>query len=122
MYFSRYTAPSPNDLLRLARCCDERGRQVVRIVHHTHSLATAPGRRFHQHREAEILGNGGGLRRIGELAAVDPGTIGTPAAAIRRRADVLSPIAAMALAGGPTNTSPAAVTASAKAARSDRNP
>ncbi len=36
-----------------------------------------------------------------------PGTTGTPAARIRRRASVLSPIARMAVDGGPMKTSPA---------------
>src|SRR5207244_8190566 len=41
---------------------------------------------------------------------------------LRRRASVLSPMARMAAAGGPMNSSDAAATASANGARSDRNP
>src|SRR2546425_2694387 len=51
-----------------------------------------------------------------------PGTIGTPAACMRRRASVLSPMARMAAAGGPTKLSPACTTASANGARSERKP
>src|SRR5947208_1998705 len=53
---------------------------------------------------------------------VEPGTIGTPAACMRRRASVLSPIARMAVAGGPMKVSPASATASANGARSEKKP
>ena len=42
--------------------------------------------------------------------SVVPGTIGTPAACISSRARVLEPIASIALAGGPMNTTPASRT------------
>ncbi len=51
-----------------------------------------------------------------------PGTMGTPACCMRRRASVLSPMARIAAADGPTNSRPAATTASANGARSDRKP
>ncbi len=51
-----------------------------------------------------------------------PGTTGTPAAATVSLARILSPISAMASAGGPTKVSPAPVTARAKAAFSARKP
>src|SRR5439155_17826717 len=54
--------------------------------------------------------------------SVVPGPTGTPAAAIRFRALILSPMASMASGPGPTQTSPAASTARAKPAFSDRNP
>jgi hypothetical protein len=47
---------------------------------------------------------------------------GTPAAAISRFDSILLPIAAIASGGGPTQVSPAAMTARAKSAFSDRNP
>src|SRR5690606_19865215 len=53
---------------------------------------------------------------------VYPGTTGTPAAAIRSLAPALLPIRRIDAADGPMNTSPAAATASAKSAFSDRNP
>ncbi len=53
---------------------------------------------------------------------VVPGTIGTPAARISARARVLDPIASIAEAGGPTNTSPASSHAWAKLADSARKP
>ena len=59
---------------------------------------------------------------MSSTGALAPGTIGTPASRMRRRASVLSPIARMAAAGGPTKVSPACSTASANAARSARNP
>ena len=54
--------------------------------------------------------------------SVSPGTIGTPASRIRRRASVLSPITAIVAGLGPTKTSPASSTARAKSARSARKP
>ena len=51
-----------------------------------------------------------------------PGTVGTPARAAMRRALTLSPISRIASAFGPTNTRPAAATASAKSAFSARKP
>src|SRR4051794_1124119 len=39
--------------------------------------------------------------------SVAPGTTGTPAASIRRRASILEPIDSMAAGGGPTQISPA---------------
>src|SRR5690606_32076125 len=53
---------------------------------------------------------------------VYPGTTGTPAAAIRSLAPALLPMRRIDAADGPMNTSPAAATASAKSAFSDRNP
>jgi hypothetical protein len=51
-----------------------------------------------------------------------PGATGTPAAAIRLRALILSPIAVIASAGGPTHTRPAASTVRANSAFSLRKP
>ncbi len=51
-----------------------------------------------------------------------PGTMGTPAAAIRRRASVLSPMARIAPDGGPMNAMPAWRQASANRQFSDKNP
>ena len=51
-----------------------------------------------------------------------PGTIGTPAASMRRRASTLSPMARMLAPLGPMKTRPAASQASAKPAFSDRKP
>ena len=54
--------------------------------------------------------------------SVVPGATGTPAAAIRFRALILSPIASIASASGPTQISPASATVRAKSAFSDRKP
>ncbi len=51
-----------------------------------------------------------------------PGTTGTPAAIMFRRACVFSPMASMALAGGPMKVSPAWSQARTKAAFSERKP
>ena len=61
-------------------------------------------------------------RASSSVAAPPPGTIGTPAAAIRSRAAVFRPIARIALAGGPMNVTPAASQASGSAGFSDRKP
>ncbi len=55
-------------------------------------------------------------------ASVVPGAIGTPAVSMRARAAVLSPITRIASTGGPIHAIPAASTASAKAAFSERKP
>ena len=85
-------------------------------------FAAPAGRRLHQNGEADLLAPPGPLRPDRSPAAVSPGTIGTPAACIRRRASVLSPMARMAPPEGPMKTSPASVTAWANAARSARKP
>src|SRR5207244_1475730 len=54
--------------------------------------------------------------------AVVPGTTGTPAAIIRRRASTLSPIARMLVAGGPMKVSRLLTQASANAGFSDKKP
>ena len=51
-----------------------------------------------------------------------PGTTGVPAEMASWRAAVLLPIASIASAGGPTQTSPASRTARANQARSERKP
>jgi hypothetical protein len=58
-------------------------------------------------------------RPVGPLS---PGTTGTSAAIILARARVLSPIASIALPGGPMKITPAASHARAKSAFSERKP
>lgn len=53
---------------------------------------------------------------------VEPGTTGTPVAATVSLARILSPISAMAVAGGPMKTRPASAHAWAKPAFSARKP
>ena len=53
---------------------------------------------------------------------LSPGTTGTPAACMRARALVLPPMARIAEGGGPMKVAPAAATASAKSAFSERKP
>ena len=56
------------------------------------------------------------------IGCSDPGTTGTLAAIIRRRASTLSPMASMASGDGPMKVSPASRTARANGARSERKP
>ena len=56
------------------------------------------------------------------MACSEPGTTGTPAAIISRRARVFSPMAIMDAAEGPMKVSPAAATASENAGFSERKP
>jgi hypothetical protein len=51
-----------------------------------------------------------------------PGTIGTPASRMSRRASTFEPIAAIASGGGPIHTKPASSQARAKSAFSARKP
>ena len=51
-----------------------------------------------------------------------PGTTGTPNADTAVLAAILSPMVAIAAAGGPMNASPACASAAAKSAFSERNP
>ncbi len=53
---------------------------------------------------------------------IEPGTTGTPASSIRRRAVVLTPIASIASGGGPMKTRPARAHARAKPACSAKKP
>ena len=55
-------------------------------------------------------------------APSEPGTTETPAAATVALAAILSPIASIADAGGPTNTMPASAHARGSAGFSDRKP
>src|SRR6185437_5086714 len=68
--------------------------------------------------------NAASARAVGRSAMrpSEPGTTGTPAALAAARAAALSPMARIVSPFGPTNTRPAASTASAKAAFSERKP
>ena len=57
-----------------------------------------------------------------EMTPRDPGSVLTPASAAIRLLCILSPIARIALGGGPRKATPAASTASANGAFSERNP
>ena len=56
------------------------------------------------------------------MNSVVPGTPETSTRSAARRAETLSPIASMALAGGPTNATPRSEMARAKSAFSEKNP
>ena len=62
------------------------------------------------------------LTSTGKPASSPRGTTGTPAATAISRAASLRPILSITSAGGPTKLMPAATTARANSARSDRNP
>ena len=96
--------------------------QVARVADDPHADAAAAVGRLDQQGEPDL---GGGVG--GQAGPTGPGTgragrTGTPAPAATRRASSLSPRAASTLGGGPTQRRPAASTASANEARSDRNP
>ena len=57
-----------------------------------------------------------------DTGSLVPGTSGAPTFSAMWRAWTLSPSASMAAGGGPTQVSPASITAWAKEAFSDRNP
>ena len=82
-------------LERLTGRALERAGELLRRPHHPHALAPAAGRRLDHHRITHLAGQ---TERGAELVngALEPGTIGTPAACMRRRASVLSPMARMA--------------------------
>ena len=62
------------------------------------------------------------ISRSSRPSAPNPGTTGTPAAAMIRFASILLPIRRMASGGGPMKTTPACAQASAKSAFSARKP
>ena len=95
--------------LRLAPRRLDRVLELVRLADDPHPAAAASGRRLDEQREAELVRLAGG-------------TTGTPASAAIRFASSLSPPARSASGGGPTQTRPAASTASAKSAFSARKP
>ena len=117
---------SPNARLGLALRARERRLELVLAVDQAHAAPAAARRRLEHHRVADA--RGGRLRRRGggepaaRPAPLSPGTTGTPAACISARAAVLPPMARIADGGGPMNVAPAAATASAKSAFSDRKP
>ena len=84
-------------------------------------LPAPTGRRLDRDRVADLLGGGENVVDA-RAGAVVPGTTGTPAARIRSRAAILEPMASIASAGGPIQTSPAASTSRANAAFSARKP
>ena len=86
------------------------------------ALAAAAARGLDRHRVADLLGCGLRAASRSGTGSVVPGTIGTPAACISSRARVFEPIASIALAGGPMNTTPASSHAWANDAFSARNP
>ena len=61
-------------------------------------------------------------KAVTSAGSVQVGSIGTPASASSALAAILSPIAAIAFADGPTQVRPASVTAAANSAFSARKP
>ena len=111
---------------RLPAGARDRAGEVGGVVHLAHALAATARRRLEQHRVADA-GRGGGQLGVRQCRTVRPspdapGTTGTPAAVTASRARILSPITAIAVVGGPTNTMPASARAAARSAFSDRKP
>ena len=87
-----------------------------------HAAAAAAGRGLDRDRPAVLVAELGRRSPRRGSPRSCPGTIGTPAAAMRCRAPILEPIASIASGGGPIQTRPAASQARAKAAFSARKP
>ena len=100
----------------------ERARCLVGRGDHLHAAPAAARRRLDRDRPAVARRRARDPVAASRISSVVPGTIGTPAAAMRRRAPILEPIASIAAGGGPIQTSPASPQARAKAAFSARNP
>ena len=111
-YRSQKTVPSPNADAASRRADATASASDSAVADDPHAPAAAAGGRLDQHREL-------GRPRSG---SVQVGSIGTPASASSALASILEPIAAIAFGGGPTQVSPASITAAAKSAFSDRKP
>ncbi len=108
-YRSAKTVSSPNAAAASRRARGQRLGQIAGVADDPHAPAAAAGGGLDQHRE---VGRPGRPRSR-------TGSIGTPALASSALASTLEPIAAMASAGGPTQVSPASMTAPANSAFSD---
>ena len=72
--------------LCLGACRCQRSIELVRGAHDADALATAPSRRLHQHREADLSGGSA------QVAAGGAGIVGTPATSAIDLASTLAPI------------------------------
>ena len=117
MYRSRNTVPSPNAAAASRRAAATASASSPGSVRIRIPLPPPPIAAL------TISGSGTPLRpgRPSPVTSQDSST-GTPTSASSRLAASLSPITSMTSAGGPTQASPAAVTARAKPAFSDRKP
>ena len=106
----------------LAARAGERSRQLRRVVHHPHALAAAAGRRLHQDRDSRRRRRRrSGRRRSGRAGRCRARRARrTPTPPPWRRS--CRPSSAIAATGGPMNTMPAACSAAANSAFSERNP
>ena len=112
---STSSVSSPKEARASRRAAAISSASARRVAHQPHALAAAARRRLEQHRHAD-LPCGVGQFGVGQpAAACEPGTTGTPAACTVSLARILSPISAIASAGGPMKTSPASAQARAKA-------
>ena len=100
-YRSQNTVPSPNADAASRRAAATASARDSAVPHDAHAPPAAAGGRLDQHRERVDL------RR----ARPTVGSIGTPASASSAFASSLEPIIAIAFGGGPTQVSPASITA-----------
>ncbi len=91
-------------------------------VDNAHALAAAAGRRFQQHRIADLLGRGQGLFKSDNRLDDDRELSAHRRFLASSLEVILSPMTSMTSAGGPMKTSPAAATFSANSAFSERKP
>ena len=111
------------ELLALAARALEGVLELVGVERHAEALAAAAARGLDRDRVADgVVDDLAGVVDASPPGSVVPGTIGTPAACISSRARVFDPMASIAEAGGPMNTTPASSQARAKAAFSARKP
>ena len=96
------------ELLAFAARALERRLQLLLGERDAKALAAAPAGRLDRDREADLVAwRSSAHPATVATGSVVPGTIGTPAACISSRARVFEPIASIALAGGPMNTTSA---------------
>ena len=113
-YGSTKTVPSPNaDAASAARLRRPRRRRSASVADDAHAAAAAAGGRLHQQRQ---VGLGRGRRRRARRAP------GRRPRAISFLASIFEPIASIDSGVGPTQVSPASITARAKSAFSERKP
>ncbi len=87
--------------------------KIGQVLGYAHPAPAAARRCLDDHRIPDLSGDGGDINISGDQSG-DPGTTGTPAAAISSRARALAPIASIAAAEGPINLMPEVSQISAK--------
>ncbi len=92
------------EALALGRCPLERARALLLRERDVEALAAAAARGLEGDGEADRARRRERLLRASASGVIVPGTTGTPASSISRRAVVLTPMLSIASGGGPTKT------------------